>query len=57
VIFGKGFAALVAAEALEAVSMLSKTLAGSTAIVAGHETFPCFFGEKASNYDWRRSLG
>jgi hypothetical protein len=37
--------------------MLSEALASSPAVVAGHETFPCFSGGKASNYEWRLSLG
>ena len=45
-VFGEGLGALVAAEALEAVSVLSKALAGGLAIVAGHWLFPCFLGEK-----------
>ena len=34
--FGKGLAALVTAEPLEAVSVLSKAFASGTAIMAGH---------------------
>ena len=48
-LFGEGLAALVAAEALEAVSVLPKALAGRLAIVAGHGFSPCFLGRKASN--------
>jgi hypothetical protein len=48
-LFGEGLCTLVAAEALEAVSMLPKALAGRLAIVAGHGFFPCFLGRKASN--------
>jgi len=35
-LFRKGLAALIAAVALEAVSVLSKAFAGGTAIMAGH---------------------
>jgi hypothetical protein len=37
VIFCVGFLALIAAEALKAVSMLSETPAGGTAVVARHQ--------------------
>jgi hypothetical protein len=40
VFFREGLAALVTAEALEAVSVLSKAFAGCTAIMAGHCGFP-----------------
>jgi hypothetical protein len=39
-IFGERLGALIAAVALEAVSVLSKALAGGPAIVAGHGGFP-----------------
>lgn len=39
-IFGVGFAALIAAEALKAVAVLSKALALTLAVVAGNGTFP-----------------
>jgi hypothetical protein len=35
-LFGEGLCTLVAAEALEAVSVLPKALAGGLAIMAGH---------------------
>jgi hypothetical protein len=40
VIFGEGAAALFAAEALEAITMLPKPFAGDPADVAGHWDFP-----------------
>jgi len=43
VLFGEGFVALVAAEALEAVAVLSKALADDTAGMAGHGCFPLVF--------------
>ena len=39
-IFGVGFLALIAAEALEAVSVLSEPLALTLAVVARHGAFP-----------------
>jgi hypothetical protein len=40
VIFGIGFLALIAAEPLQAVSMLSESFALALAVVAGHCGFP-----------------
>jgi hypothetical protein len=48
-LFGEGLGTLVAAVALEAVSVLSEALAGGAAIVAGHGFSSCLFWGKASN--------
>jgi len=57
VIFCVGFLALIAAEALKAVSMLSETLAGGTAVVAGHGFSLALSGETRHNYNWVWGVG
>jgi hypothetical protein len=53
VIFGEGLAALIAAEALKAVSVLSEALAGGAAVVAGHDGFSlALSGETRHNNNW-----
>jgi hypothetical protein len=45
-LFGECLGALVAAVALKAVSVLSKALAGSFAVMAGHDFSLVFWEEK-----------
>jgi hypothetical protein len=46
VIFGEGFPALVATEALESVPVPSKPLAGGTAVMTGHAPFSSVFSNR-----------
>jgi len=58
VICGEGLTALIAAEALKAVSVFPKAVAFDEAGVAGHGLFPLvFWGGKPQTGIWRLSVG
>jgi hypothetical protein len=52
-VFCEGFTALVAAEALQAISMLAKAVADDAAVMAGHGGFLLdLSGETRQNSTW-----